>query len=420
MAKALGLEGVALGPVVRLSVVFAAVGASTAVADTLVQAAFMARAGADALPWVLIVRSVLSPILAFLYTRYARARPSASVLATVAVLNACVALFARFAIETGAGGAIAAYAAHEVASSVLTMHWGIYLLDHLGGAQARRSVAVIYAASRGGAALAGIGLGLSSAYVDAESGLFVASGLFLLIAPLSFYPARRKHHDPLELDPTEPEEGTADADERKRGWQLLRRSPLLVWLCAATLVMVVVRITLRYGQQSILQAYDEATLAGLLGWYTAAANGLGIALQLLLTSRLLRSFGVGTTNLLYAVSTLVAHLAFAVLPGSVGVALAARFTETELKHALKTPVSPLFYGGFWGPDRVRARAFVLGVVSPASQLLGALVLGALVLGDTALHTFGIVSAVLYVGACWAQGKAYERAMARGSLRATKG
>ncbi len=49
MAKALGLEGVALGPVVRLSVVFAAVGASTAVADTLVQAAFMARAGADAL-----------------------------------------------------------------------------------------------------------------------------------------------------------------------------------------------------------------------------------------------------------------------------------------------------------------------------------------------------------------------------------
>lgn len=431
--------------VLRLGGVFLGIGVATSIADALVQAAFLARAGADALPWVLGVRSVLSPALAFVYVRYARQRPSRRVMASIALFNAAIVVGARVALQHGWWGAVGAYAAHEVATGLLTMHWGIYLLEHLGTRRAQRSVAVVYACSRVGAVIAGVALGLGATFVDTLDALLVVGGVYAVLAPLAFLPrppepeeeeqapARdftisaehavpatlpagldassevRALDEPAEYpDPTAAEHTHALASERRRGFALLGRSPLLSALALATLVMVVVRIALRYGQQSILDAYDEATLAELLGWYGAAANVVGVVLQLLVTSRLLRWLGVGTTNLLYAVATLVTHVLLALTPGALAVAFAARFTETELKHAIKTPLSPLFYGGFAKRDRVPARALVLGVVSPVAQLGGALLLGIIVASDRTVAAFGITGAVLYVAASWLQKRAYDR------------
>ncbi|HJL22340.1 MAG TPA: hypothetical protein RMH80_08925, partial [Polyangiaceae bacterium LLY-WYZ-15_(1-7)] len=375
LARALGLAPDDLAPVARLGAVHAALGAATAAADALVQASFLARVGADALPWVLVLRAGLSPLAAAVYARAGR-RATAPVLAALAVLGGAVVATLPLTMGLGAAGLIGAYAAHEIASSLLTMHWGVYLLDHLEGARARRAVAPVYAAARGGAALAGVALGLLVPALGARPVLVAAGALYLLLVPLAWLPRRHAEAVPLALDPSEPDE--APARGARRGWALLRRSPLLGALAAATVLLVLVRILLRYRQQAILDALSEGELVALLGWYAAGANVAGVALQLLITGRVLGRLGVGRTNLLYAGATLLTHVGLAFGGGQLGWALAARFADGELKHALKTPVSPLFYDAFWGADRVRARAFVLGAVSPAAQLAGALALGALV------------------------------------------
>lgn len=406
----LGLREGELRHVAQLALVYGGIGGATAVADALVQAAFLARAGADALPWVLGLRAIVSPLLAWGYSRVARDRSSRGVLATLCVLASATSVGARYAIEVGAHGAIAAYAAHEIITGLLTLHWGVYLLDHLERGRARRGVGPIYAAARGTAALGGIAVALLVPTFSVEQGLWIAAGAFALIAPCAFVPDRA---------PDTPEQGSVRPPAPRtvpfrRGWELLRSSRLLVAIAVATVVMVLVRITLRYGHQAVLDAYPEEVLAPLLGWYVAGANVVSVVVQLGVTSRLLERLGVGTTNVIYACATLVTQvMLLLVREGSLVVAFGARFAEGELKHALKTPVSPLFYEGFWGADRVRARAFVLGVVSPIAQVGAALALAALVAapeGTAAL--VGTIAAVVYVAASVVQGRAHRDAMDR--------
>lgn len=405
IARLLGLQEGELRNVARLALVYGGLGGATAIADALVQAAFLARAGADALPWVLGARAAISPVLAWVYSRIAPARASRGVLAGLCTLAALTSIGASVAIERGATGAIAAYAAHEIVTGLLTLHWGVYLLDHLEQGAARRGVAPIYAAARGTAALGGVAVGLLVPSLSIQQALWIAAAVFLVVAPCAFVP-----ESPDAVAPT-PKTGTKQVPLR-RGWQLLRSSTLLQTIAISTLVMVLVRTTLRYGQQSILDAYPEAVLAPLLGWYVAGANTLSVVLQLGVTSRLLERFGVGTTNALYAWSTALAQvLLMFVHHASLVVALGVRFAEHELKHALKTPVSPLFYEGFWGADRVRARAFVLGFVSPVAQVVAALGLGVLVLApDGTAAIAGSVAGAVYVLSSIAQGRAHRTAM----------
>ncbi|MEM9067465.1 MAG: hypothetical protein AAGE52_03135 [Myxococcota bacterium] len=440
IARILGLEPGEGGAVARMALVYGAIGASTTVADTLVQSAFLARAGAEALPYVLGARAVLSPALAWTYSRTARRRSSRGVLSVIALLNAVAIAGARVALDLGPVGATAAYAVHEIASALLTLHWGVYLLDHFRPDAAKRAVAPIYAGARGAAVIGGVFVALGAPAFGGVNALYVAAALYVVTAALAFLPSRlhrwragTRGQDARRVEAARAPQGDADfsnrasdddaeallvdAEEtihaeraaRKRGWSLLRQSPLLGTIAVATIAMVFVRITLRYGQQSILDAIDEAALAALLGWYAAAANAISIALQLMVTGRLLQRIGVGATNALYAGATLVTQGALWFFGASLPSALAARFTESELKHALKTPVSPLFYQGFFGADRFRARSFVLGLISPAANLAGALALGLLVRAPDLVAPIGFGVALGYVLVSLAQGRAYRQA-----------
>lgn len=405
----LGLEPGELRPVFAIGAVHAAIGAAVALGDAAVHAIFIAREGAEALPTVLLMRALVSPLIAALYARFARPKNPRPVLALLALLAASATALGPSLIEGVEGGSLYAYAIHEVLQSLLTIHWGVYLLAHLDRDKARRGVALVYAFKAGGAACAGLVLAPLASRLGVPPVLYVAAGLFALVGLLAFLPRG--------TFATSERPSSAGAESRREGLRLLTRSPLLMALTGATVAMVVVRFTLRFQQQSILQDFDEHELAALLGVYTVVANIGGVALQLLVTGRLLHRFGVAKTNLLYASAVGAAQVALLGL-GGIGAALFARFADSELKHALKTPVSPLFYGAFNAADRGTARAFVLGFVSPAAQVVTALALTAIVAGpaDAAILT-GLVACGVYLAATFVQNRAYDRTIARDSIRA---
>jgi len=180
--------------------------------------------------------------------------------------------------------------------------------------------------------------------------------------------------------------------------------------------MVVARFALRFQQQALLEGYAEVVLAGVLGVYTFGGNVLGLVLQVLVTGRLLSKLGLTRTNLVYPLAIAVGQAAILV-GGGLGAALVARFADTELKHAVKTPVSPLFYEVFDEQDRGGARALVLGVVSPVTQVLTSVALTALVAlaHDQAMAWLGGVGAVSFLAATMLTNRRYERAIRRDSL-----
>jgi hypothetical protein len=426
LSKITGLSKEELGPVLRLALVFATIGGAVAVGDATVQAVFVARVGADRLPEVLFARAVISPALAFLYARFARPREPRSVLSVLLIIAATGALTGRLLITHGDHGALAAYVVHEVLASLVTVHWGVYLLHVLRGAHALKGTPSVYAAARLGAALAGAALAPLVAFAGAPVGLYVTAALFGAAAAFSVVVARRviatdddadapqdeERSAPTTIPPTDDEDAPPPSipPERRRGFALLFSSPLLLALSLSTAAMVFVRFSLRYQQQSLLEGVEEHQLAALLAVYTTGANVVGAAIQLGLLGRVLERLGLTKTNLFYAVATLAAQVAIFVAPG-IGAALGARFADSELKHAIKTPLSSLFYEAFPAKDRGAARAFVLGLVSPAAQVLGAVGLAAAIAGaDVETVGFvGLFACLFFALATLAQNRGYDRA-----------
>ena len=417
-----GMEPGDLRPALGLMTVYAAVGGAVAAGDATVQAVFLSRAGADRLPEVLLARALALPLLAALYARLARHRSPRAVMVTLAALATLAAIGGWILMERDGGGSLVAYVLHEVVTSLVTVHWGVYLLDHLSGPRALRAVPVVHAAARLGAAVAGAMLAPLVALTDAPSGMLLTASLFFLVAPLTVLrrptgervspPERRASLAPADSDATE----ASIPPPPPEGYRRLLSSPLLPALVVSTGVMVFVRYALRYQQQTVLETISEAELVGLLAWYAAAGNLIGVVLQVVIMGRVLSRVGLTLTNMAYAVMAAIAQGLLLLTPG-LGSALFARFADSELKHAIKTPLSSLFYEAFEPQDRAPARAVVLGFASPAAQVLASVGLFALVdLGTpTTAATVGIVACALFVVSTVAQNRGYERAIRRDSL-----
>ncbi len=416
--RALGLGGGELGPLLRLAAVHAALGGGIAAGDATVQSVFLARAGVEVLPAVLLVRALLLPLLALAYASLSRGRSARAVLATLAALAAAAALGERALMPLGWAGAAAAYVAHEIVAGLLTVHWGVYLLASVDGERALRGVSLVYAGARLGGALAGAVLVALVGAGGAPAGMYVVATCFALVAPLALRFGRRRGGS-LEL----PAEALDDdvgrpsmPGPRRSGLALFRASPLLGALVASTVAMVLVRYVLRYQQQAMLDPLGEEELARLLGTYAVGANMAGAVLSLVVMTRLLPRLGLTRANGLYAIVTGAAQLLLLFVPG-VPAALFARFADDELKHTLKTPVSSLFYEAFSPPDRPGARAVVLGLASPVSQAAGAVLLAGVVAGGAlgAIGAAGVGLCLVFGFATAAQNRRY-----RGSLAARKG
>jgi len=156
---------------------------------------------------------------------------------------------------------------------------------------------------------------------------------------------------------------------------MLKSSNLLRAIAMATAVMVFLRLALRYtygkGFQEAFPGPDELTR--FIGTYTIIASVFSVTMQVLVTPALLRKLGVGMLNVVY--SYLVgATLLFTVFVPGLSAAVMGRATDQDLKSAVKTPLSPMFYEALGEEHRKDGRALILGIISPVAQLASSLLL----------------------------------------------
>jgi hypothetical protein len=205
-----------------------------------------------------------------------------------------------------------------------------------------------------------------------------------------------------------------------RSLGMLRGSRLLQATAAATALMVLLRLALRwlYGTSFEQSCSSTDALTRFLGGYTMVASVFGVMLQVVATPHLLRKLGVARLNVAYGLALLGAFGWLAAAPSAMGGA-AGRFTDTALKAAIKTPLSAIFYDALGVHERADARAVVLGIVSPVTSVVGsaALIWIAARPGWTEAAAWACVGAsVGYVLLSAGQGRAYQRALRERLIR----
>jgi AAA family ATP:ADP antiporter len=381
------------------------VSAATKLGDGVVTALFLERVGAEWLPGLFALNAVLDVAGGALYLRLARGRPHGSFFVALLACTAVLTLGLRVLLVAAHPAVFfAAYALHGVATMVGALHWGTFLLDFFEQSRAGRVFPVVYSGARVGGIAGGLLLAVL-APVGAENLLV---GVALLQGAAALLTGQLARGVP-EVRAAHAGEGAFA--ELRHGLGLARASPLLRALAAGAIAMVLVRMTLRYLSGDALSSeMGEAELARFLGQYTAVANGVGFVFQVLLMPRLVARIGVAGANLAYAFLCVAALGGMAASHG-VWTAAAARLVDAELKDALKTPLSALFYGALPAAERARGRAFVLGLAVPAGAIAGGLALQGLThLPARTVAFVGLGLGLVFVAATAVQNRGYRAAL----------
>lgn len=383
---------------------------------------FLSEIGADRLPEAFLAVSLVSVPLAFAYMRLVRRFGARTLLAAMAIVLAAALAGARLlALCDRASGLFAAYLATVAVDTLLTVQWGVVLLDFFTVEESRRALPMIYAGGQVGGFAAGVLLRDAIGPLAPETFLVVvpAAACALVVGTVLLAGRIREGRGWREAD-APVRRGPAAREGVGTAFALLRRNRLLVAIAASTALMVLLRLALRYAYGAGL---DEAfasseDLTRFIGTYTMVATAAGLVLQVAALPPLLRRFGVGRVNVAYAAGVLGSFAALAGAPG-LGSAVAARFVDTDFKDALKTPLSAMFYEGIDRDRRGDARAIVLGVVSPIASIASSLALVAIARAGVlpmAVALGGAACSIAFVFVSHRQGTAYHRELESQLLR----
>ncbi len=364
--------------------------ASMTVADDLAQSIFVSRLGVAALPNIFLFQAAIDLFSAFLYLPLTRRRSPRAVWRVLLVSYAAMLALSWFALVDGrhaSGAAYLLYLAHESISSLAVIHWGVLLLSLVVPSQSKALFPMLFAVGRLGALVGGLFVGALAVALGAHQLLWIAISLALLSATASMALHGGKEA-PAALSP----------DEAKATWTRAWASPLVKMIALSTATMVVLRYGLRMVSLEEIRASfdnDKDKVAAFLGLFSVIGNGAALVLGLWVVPRLLTRVGIGAANLIYASSNVLAFLMTSLFP-SLASASAARFVETPLKHALKTPLSVLFYGAENRQVQLAARALVFGAAIPLATAVTGLAFRELHTHLLVISVGGVLVSVLFV------------------------
>lgn len=385
------------------------------IADTVAQSIFVARLGIGALPNIFLLKAAIDLVSALAYLPLTRGRNPLHVwrflLFTYGVTLA-IGWWAVTGHTSVSSGAYILYVGHEVVWTLAVIHWGIFLLSLLGPLESRRLFPVLFGVGRLGALLGGVLVTTAALSIGSVNllGIVLILALFSALASLKL---RTKEEQASQSDVKDPYKGS---------WRGAAATPLVRAIAISTAAMVM----LRYGLQMVSLAEirgafdgDKDQIASFLGLIAVLGNAAALLLGIWVVPRLLARVGVGVTNLLYASTTLIAFILSWLFPGLAS-ASSARFVEMPLKHALKTPLSVLFYGGIKSSDRAAARSFVFGVAIPLAAISTGLGFryGRPAIG--LISALGVCLSLLYLAVCAWQNRQYQRGLASQLQDATIG
>lgn len=353
--------------------VFLILGAGLALGRGSADALFFKRYGIEHLPAVYAMLAVVLGLGIISYASWADRLSSERFLQTLTgILMAVLLVCWQFMRSTG-GSAIypVYYMVFELASELLPLHFMLYIGQNFETLQAKRLMPVIFAGAQvgrmvGGVALAGIGPA-----VGMDNILLLWMGLLAIAVVIIAWRHRRVGVSPYYRSIRRSRYRWRHIfSQLGEGIAFARESALVQAASWSLFFLVLSYCILNYAVNRVYVSSfpTEAELGRFFGLLAAGTGILALLLQLFVTGRLIESFGVKRTNLLFPVSNLLAFggllLSFA-LPA----AILASISKDALMPAIRSPTRSMFFNIL--PDHIqgRARALSMAVLMPAGLAL---------------------------------------------------
>lgn len=244
---------------------------------------------------------------------------------------------------------------------VVSVSWS-FLADLFTAAQAKRLFGFVAAGATLGA-LAGPALAAALARPLGEANLLLLSAGLLLVAILC---VRRL----LAWRDAQPEvaAGQRAAEARPLGGGILAavpqvlRSPYLLGVAVFMLLYTTTSTVLYFQQAQIVRdAFSGPERAAVFGAVDLAVNALSVALQVLVTGRLLRAVGVASALALVPALLVLGLLALAAAPG-LAVLLPVQVARRAGEYAITRPARELLFVVLGREEKYKAKSFLDTVV----------------------------------------------------------
>ena len=277
---------------------------------------------------------------------------------------------------------------------VVTVFWA-FMTDIYNSDQGKRLFGFISV----GGTLGGIVGGLVTASLVKKIGtvnLLIVSAAMLEAGAwcVRFFPTQFRHPEQSEATPRDPEEVTSKLPPRDpstcarddgepgaeqpigggiiSGISHVFRSPYLLGICAFMLFHAITS-TLVYFQQADITAHqfhDRAARTAFFGWLDVSVNTVTLIVQLFLTGRLLKWFGVGLTLAFLPMLSMIGFLAMGFVPV---LALLALFQTLRRagNFAVTRPAREVLFTVLRREDKYKAKSFIDTFVYRAGDIIGA-------------------------------------------------
>jgi AAA family ATP:ADP antiporter len=344
------------------------------------QSTFINVLGAERLPYVYLFIAVISYPFLRAYGRIAdRTRRDTLIFATCAITAATMVGFWWLFQFTWPLVSFAFYVWISITVVVLVSQFWSFATHVFDPRQAKRLFAFVGAGGLLGGALGGQIARLATTYVATRYALLVAAALLVAVAVL----VRVNRRLPRAADESRAAgtNGLAALDQAGSGLGLLRQSRHLQWLAAITVLTVIVGqivdLQFNWAVQRATTSLDQRT--AFFGNFYTITGLVAFAFQMVFTSRILRTLGVGfsirvlpvtvaagTIGLIAAVTAAPELLLAAVLVLKAG--------ENGVRYSLDQSARELLYVPIPARARLRAKAFIDVSVQRAAEAAAAVLL----------------------------------------------
>jgi len=381
---------------------FLLVSAGMAIGRSSADALFFKRVGIEFLPLMYIIQSLMLAAVSLVYTAFADRIPAERFFRNLFGVLITLILGSWIVIHSSETTLIypAYYLIYEVSSEVLLVHAALYMNQNMTTLQAKRLAPLVYAGAQVGTIIGGLTLAFAAPLVGTQNMLLVWCGL-LVAASAALYVRHKRHGASTHFrKPRKTQhmlnEGLAQIQQ---GIKFTYNSSLLRASSLTLFFMVVAFYVLCYSVNRVYtQTFEsEESLTRFFGLLTAVTSILALSMQLFVTNRSIKHFGVRAINLLFPWTTL-ASLAALTVSFALPAALIGSLNKDALMPAFRNPVHSMFFNVLPDYMQGRIRAISVAVVLPLALLTGGFLLLLMQRLDNPVYFLvpGMLAALLYL------------------------
>ena len=388
---------------------FTAMGAS--VGGISIEALFFARFGVEYLPYMFLGLGVTSMVVSFGITAALGSVPRRILYLAIPLLIAIILIAARLALLAKLNWLYPTlWLGKEILNSLNgILIWGIagVLFDTR---QAKRLFPLFNASRILGQVIGGFATGILVTVLGLENLLLVWAGTLLLAFGLSRAILRNQQ---IASPVNSRQKQTPLVQEMQRGYQYVRQSRLMRWVCLAAILfsLLYFSIALPFSRAVTAQFPNEENLAAFLGLFNGLSTAAAFLASLFFANRLFARFGVMACILVFPIIYLVGFASLAVLP-IFAIVVAFRFVQMLWLSGIADPAYQAMFNVVPPERRDQVRAFVDGVPEQAGTFLAGaiLIIGEQTLAPQQLYIVGLIAAAICTFAIYRAWSGYNEAL----------